>query len=255
MRAGDLIDLVAFHCHWVYTKDDRGSVLAEKYYSQDPEAVWNTLLSSSIELNDKIISMKEQVKPYNKRLAMTEGHFCIADGRDRGDVLSTWAAGVAYAKNLNVIARHSDVLDVATCADFFGNRWQVNAMMLPTPVHAGKAYLMPVGEVMGLYSAHSGKYAVKAECSDKDIDVTASIDGSKVYLHVVNTNAHSAINIPLEIEGRKIVKATAWEIKSEPWKEITQLDTECFLPQQNDINAETYTISAAGVAAIELELA
>ena len=252
---GDLIDLIAFHCHWVYTKNDRGIVLAEKYYNQNPETVWNTLLSSSAELNAKIISMKEQVKPYNKRLAMTEGHFCIADGRDRGDVLSTWAAGVAYAKNLNTIARHSDVLDVATCADFFGNRWQVNAMMLPTPVHAGKAYLMPVGEVMGLYSAHCGKYAVNADCSDKDVDVTASIDGNKVYLHIVNTNAHSSIQIPLEVEGKNIVKATAWEIKSDPWKEISQLDTECFIPQQNDIDAASYTIPAAGVAAIELELA
>ncbi|MBQ7396340.1 MAG: hypothetical protein IJW08_07360 [Lentisphaeria bacterium] len=252
---GDLIDLIAFHCHWGYSMNDKGVVLAKKFYKQDPELVWNTLLSSSKELDSKITAMKEQVKPYNKRLAMTEGHFCIFDGRDRGDVLSTWAAGVAYAKNLNVIARHSDVLDIATCADFFGNRWQVNAMMLPTPVHAGKAYLMPVGEVMGLYSAHCGKFAADAVCDDKDIDVTASVDGNKLYLHIVNTNAHHSVNVPLEVEDKKVVRATAWEIKSDPWHEINQLDTECFLPQKSEINTDNYTIAAAGVAAIELELA
>ena len=254
-KLGDLIDLVAFHSHWVFNNDERGHALAGNYCRQNPDKVWETLLSASKELDEKISSMKEQVKPYNKRLAMTEGHFCICDGRDRGDVLSTWAAGVAYAKNLNTIARHSDVLDIATCADFFGNRWQVNAMMLPTPVYAGKAYLMPVGEVMGLYSAHCGKFAAKAECSDRDVDVTASVDGNKVFLHIVNTNAHSAAKLPLEVANKKIVKAQAWGINSDPWKEINQLDTDCFLPCRKEINAEHYSIPAAGVAAVELELA
>lgn len=251
---GDMIDLIAFHSHWVYSRENGGEVLTDCYYRQDPEAVWNKMLSASKELDEKIISMKELVKPYNKRLAMTEGHFCIADGRDRGDILSSWAAGVAYAKNLNTIARHSDVLDIATCADFFGNRWQVNAMMLPTPVYAGKAYLMPVGEVMGLYSQHCGKFAVQAECSDKDVDVTASIDGNKMYLHIVNTNAHSAIPLKINASGRSIANAHAWEIASEPWKEINQLDTECFLPVKKEISPEKYIIPAAGVASVELEL-
>ena len=251
---GDQIDLIAFHSHWVLHKDNRGIVLAEQYTRQNPDSIWEVMLSTSKELDEKIRSMKEQVKPYNKRLAMTEGHFCIMDGRDRGDVLSTWAAGVAYAKNLNTIARHSDVLDIATCADFFGNLWQVNAMMLPTPVYAGKAYLMPVGEVMGLYSAHCGKSVVKAECADKDVDITASITGNKVYLHIVNTSAHSAANIPLEVEGKTIVKAEAWEIAANPWKEINQLDTECFLPVKRTIDPAVYTLPAAGVAAIELEI-
>ena len=252
---GDMIDLIAFHSHWVYDKNGKGIVLADQYTRQNPESVWEVMLSASKELDAKITSMKEQVKPYNKRLAMTEGHFCIVDGRDRGDILSSWAAGVAYAKNLNTIARHSDVLDIATCADFFGNRWQVNAMMLPTPVYAAKPYLMPVGEVMGLYSAHCGKFAVSAVCDDKDVDVTASVDGNKVYLHIVNTNAHCSASIPLEVEGKIIVKATAWEIKSDPWQEISQNNRMCFLPQKSEINANNYTIPAAGVAAVELELA
>ena len=86
-------------------------------------------------------------------------------------------------------------------------------MMLPTPVYAGKAYLMPVGEVMGLYSQHCGKFAVQAECSDKDVDVTASVDGNKMYLHIVNTNAHSAIPLKIDAGGRSIPPGTTAEAR------------------------------------------
>jgi hypothetical protein len=33
-------------------------------------------------------------------------------------------------------------LKIATLADFCGTRWQVNAVMIPTP--GGKSYMMPV---------------------------------------------------------------------------------------------------------------
>ena len=89
---------------------------------------------------------------------MTECHFAIP-GRDRCDVLSTWAAGVAYARILNNHQRHGDVLKIATAADFCGTRWQVNAVMIPVP-QGGKAYLMPVARVMQLYRHHIGSHAV-----------------------------------------------------------------------------------------------
>ena len=65
-------------------------------------------------------------------LAMTECHFVIP-GRDRGDVLASWAAGVSYARILNNHQRHGDVLKIATAADFCGTRWQNNAVIIPTP--------------------------------------------------------------------------------------------------------------------------
>ena len=253
-EAGDLIDLVAFHNHWVFHPGNNGIVLCDKFYKQNPETVWQVLMSAAGQINTKLSEMKEAVKPYGKRLAMTEGHFVICDGRDRGDVLSSWAAGVAYAKNLNTLSRYSDVLDIATCADFCGNRWQNNAMMLPTPVHAGKPYLLPVGEVMTLFSAHTGTFAADACCKNKEIDVTASIKGKKLFLHIVNTNPHFAAELPIAVTGKQIKSATAWEITADPWKEISQLDPECFLPQKRTIDPMHYTLPPAGVAAIELEL-
>lgn len=49
---------------------------------------------------------------------MTEGHFGIPC-RNRCGVISSRAAGVAYARCLNVQERNGDVLDIATPADFF----------------------------------------------------------------------------------------------------------------------------------------
>ena len=80
---------------------------------------------------------------------MTECHFAIP-GRDRCDVLSTWAAGVSYARILNNHQRHGDVLKIATAADFCGTRWQNNAVMIPVPKGDNRAYLQPVARVMAL---------------------------------------------------------------------------------------------------------
>ncbi len=251
---GDLIDLVAFHCHFARTRKQDGKALANHYYRQDPELVWNELTGACTQLDQKIVEMKKQVAPSGKRLAMTEGHFCIDDGRDRGDALSCWAAGVAYARNLNVIERHADVLDIATSADFFGNRWQVNAVMLPTPAYAGKPYLMPVGEVMKLFSGHVGEYAIPIDTLEAGVDATASMTGDTVYLHLVNTSSSNSVSIPLEVTGRNIRKVTAWEIAPGPWEDINMLDRDILQPQKREVEPGSYRLATAGVATLEIEL-
>ena len=92
-------------------------------------------------------------------LALTECHFVIP-GRDRGDVLASWAAGVSYARILNNHQRHGDVLKIATAADFCGTRWQNNAVIIPTPKGNNRAYLQPVARVMQLYRHHIGSHAI-----------------------------------------------------------------------------------------------
>ena len=251
---GELIDMVAFHCHFPSRRDLEGDVLADHYYHQSPQAVWDQLMNTCTRLDRKIEEMKMQVAPYGKRLAMTEGHYCIDDGRNRGDVLSCWAAGVSYARNLNVIERHADALEIATSADLLGNRWQVNAVMLPTPAYAGKPYLMPVGEVMRLFCRHSGESAVPVTSSDSSADVTASMTGDRIYLHVVNTKSDQSLSLPLRVAGRTIQKATAWEIAASPWAEVNMLDREIFQPRRRMIEPASYSIPPAGVAALELEL-
>ena len=100
---------------------------------------------------------------------MTECHFTIP-GRDRCDVLASWAAGVSYARILNNHQRHGDVLKIATAADFCGTRWQNNAVIIPTPKGNNRAYLQPVARVMRLYRHHCGSHAVQ---------VTGAPDGAR----------------------------------------------------------------------------
>ena len=176
---GSDVSHIAFHYHFGSALPD--SPLRDTEYRRDPSRTWEHLMSVPAMLDAKIREMKKQVAPSGKRLAMTEGHFALP-GRNRCDVLSSWMAGVAYARNLNVIFRHSDVLDIATMADFFGNRWQVNAILIPTPHGSGKPYLQPVGHVMRLFGKHRGEYAVDV-CGGHEADVTASVEEDGTILH------------------------------------------------------------------------
>lgn len=251
-ECGDLVDLIAFHCHYLYTKEDTARPLYGLEYRKDFDKTWACLMDTQKFVSDTITSLRKQVAPYGKRIAMTEGHYLI-EGRHRGDILSSWAVGVAYARILNCIERNADILEIATCADFFGNRWQVNAIMLPTPSWSGVPYLLPVGEVMGLFRKHTGTHSVPFQCSEPYADVTASMNDTRVYLHVVNTSKSSVLKLPLTVEGREIKRAKAWEIVADPQDEITPNTPMLFAPVERTIQPENYQLSPAGVAAIELD--
>ena len=140
-------------------------------YRRDVDATWQCLMDAWRFNDKKIREARESLEGRNFPLAMTECHFAIP-GRDRCDVLSTWAAGVSYGRILNNHQRHGDLLKVATAADFCGTRWQVNALKIPVP--GGDSYLMPVARVMKLYRHHIGKHAVKVARTPDDWDVVAS---------------------------------------------------------------------------------
>ncbi len=87
---------------------------------------------------EKIRMMREQAAGTGVPLALTECHLVLR-GAHPCEVLSlslsSWAAGVAMARML-VHSRHGDVLKIATAADFRSTRWQVNAVIIPTPGRA-----------------------------------------------------------------------------------------------------------------------
>ncbi|MBQ8508358.1 MAG: alpha-L-arabinofuranosidase [Clostridia bacterium] len=249
---GDKVEYIAFHHHF-------GSGLADSplygtEYRMDLDNTWRHLMNAYKSLEHKIAAMRAEAAPYGKRLAMTEGHFALP-GRNRCEVLSSWAAGVSYARCLNTIERAADIIDIATMADFFGNRWQVNAMILPTPSRYGKPYLQPVGEVMKLFRHHIGTHAVDITPAE-GVDMTASIseDGKKLYLHLANTDAHEAKSLELTAGGAPVKWFTAYEIAAEPFVEITELTPDLFKPTEYTEKGSTYLLPPAAVAAIEIPL-
>lgn len=196
--------------------------------------------------------MREQVGDDPTPLALTECHFALP-GRNRCEVLSSWAAGVSNARLLNVHERHGDRLKIATLADFCGTRWQVNAIMIPVP--GGQSFMMPVARVMSLYRHHSGDEAVDVTQTPDGLDIAASRHADKLFLHVVNTNRRQSVATQIAIAGMQIASGRIFELTGDPEHEIIRAEpngvtlSEKALPQDG-----RWSFPAASVSAVELDV-
>lgn len=249
--AGDVIDYVALHHHFNFW--DEGSPLFNlNYRKEDYALVWENLINAFTSLQAHIDEVREEISPYRKRIAITEGHFDIKS-RNRSDLLSSWAAGVAYGRCLNVLERNGDIVDIATMADFFGNRWQVNAVMIPTPHGKRRPYLQPVGWVMSLFRRHMGEHAVSVK-APSGLDISVSRTGKRLFLHAVNINMDKAVKSSIKVEGMNIKSGTVYEIKADPQLEITEFTPDLFSPSVREMKGSGWEFPAASVTAMELEL-
>jgi alpha-L-arabinofuranosidase len=244
-RAGESIDYVAFHHLF-----DPGAPLNDSEYAGDRSATWDALMASVKKHEQKLIEMRAQVEKTKFALALTECHFTMR-GRNRCDLNSAWATGVAYARFHNLHHRHGDLLKIANIGDFCGTRWQTNVIMIPTP--GGKSYLMPVAKVAALYRKHMGRHFVRVDTSVADLDVTASRTGERFCLHVVNTNRTRAVTCRLAVQGSTIVSARAFAIAVDPFVEITSAESDPMRVDEKKINLDAgHQFPPASVTAVEL---
>lgn len=249
--AGEQLQYLAFHHMWAPKEKD--SVLRDNEYRKDPAKTWEQLMQVYRLHEEKIVSMRQQTAGSRLPLALTECHLALR-GRNRCEVLSSWAAGVAMARVLNTHTRHGDVLKIATAADFCGTRWQVNAVIIPTP--GGKAYLQPVARVMSLYRHHVGRQAVKVISAPDGLDITASRTNQRLYLHVVNTHRTRSVDVQLNVPSQTIRGGTLHEIAAEPEFEILQTCPDAFTPASRALPSNgAWTVPAASVSAVEIDLA
>jgi alpha-L-arabinofuranosidase len=246
--AGGDIKYLAFHPHFDSGLPD--SPLKGTEYRKDPERTWQHLMHAWKLTADKIAAMRQEIAGYDVGLAITESHFYLYP-HNTCQVLRSWAAGVADARVLNVHERNGDVVKMATLADFCGNRWTVNAVMI-----AGQlSYLMPVGRVMSLYRRHVGKQEVGLADVPADLDVTASRTGDTIFLHVVNVNRTEAVRVELAVEGMKIAGGKVFQIADDPRREIDETCADLFKPVELALPAGgEWTFPAASVSAVELEV-
>jgi alpha-L-arabinofuranosidase len=252
--AGEHVEMLAFH-HMFDPDDEERPVLRGEAYRRDAEATWRQLMKAW-EINDrKIRAVRDSLGPRRKPLAMTECHFTVP-GRDRGDVNSTWATGVAYARILNNHQRHGDLLKIATVADFCGTRWQNNAVIIPVPKGQGRAYLQPVARVMRLYRHHLGSHAIEVKDAPDGLDVAASRRGGTLYLHVVNTHRTRAVKVNLRIVGAEVRGGRVLEIADDPMVEVTLLNSDEVMrvAEKAMPDATGWEFPAASVSAVELTL-
>ncbi len=257
MSEVDGIDIIAFHHHFGSGLPD--SPLCGTKYRDNYENTWVHLMNAYKSMEERFAVMRADCG--NKRLAMTEGHFAV-NGRNRNEVLSSWGAGVAYARCHNVLMRNSDVLDIATLADFFGTSWQVNALMIPNNIpqraplpgmHPKTPYLQPVGSVMSLFGHHQGKYDLDISYNGA-IDAVASKTANTVYIHAANTDMNSAQTLKIDLGGIKIKQARMYYIAAKADTEITVDTPDCFAVKETVFDNDSVILPPAAVAAIEIEL-
>jgi hypothetical protein len=252
-EAGQDIDYVAFHHMFDPGEGRTNSPVRNNEYRKDAGATWDVLMNGYRIHQEKIDKMRNEVAPYKMPLALTECHYSI-DGRNRCEVLSSWAAGVSYARIMNLHERNGDILKIATMADFCGTRWQVNALMIPVPT--GEAYLMPTAKVMQLYRQHTGKHFVKIKATPPQLDVTASRTAGKIFLHVVNTSRTTAVSCNFSIGDLKVSAGKAFEIAADPSYEIISATGDLLKPKERTITInEPFRFAPASVTAVELILA
>jgi len=253
--AGEHVNYLAFH-HMFDPDNPRQPVLRGELYRRDPDAAWAQLMAAWQTADAKIRSARESLGGRKIPLAMTECHF-VVPGRDRGDVVASWAAGVSYARILNTHQRHGDALKIATAADFCGTRWQNNAVIIPTPKGNTRAYLQPVARVMQLYRHHIGSHAIQVARTPDGLDVVASRRGNTVYLHVANTQRTRSVSAPIRIAGAALRSGRVFEIADDPAVEVSYLNASDVMKTVEKPYAagSTWTFPAASVSALELTIA
>lgn len=248
--AGEQLQYLAFHNGFGPGGED--SPLRGNDYRKNPARTWDYLMRTCHAQEQRIKDVRQQAARFRIPLALTECHFGLP-GRNRCEVLSTWATGVANARVLNVHERNGDVLKIATLADFCGTRWQNNAVMIPVP--GGRSFLMPVAMVMRLYRKHAGKEAVTVLQTPNDLDATASRTGDRLFLHVVNTNRTRPVKAAFRVQGRTMAKGRVYWYGLEPEFEIFEYRSEHTIPRESALDDPwAWTFPAASVSAVELEL-
>jgi alpha-L-arabinofuranosidase len=252
--AGEHIQYLAFH-HMFDPDSTRQPVLRGELYRRDPDAAWEQLMKAWEVTDAKIRTVRDSLGERKLPLAMTECHF-VVPGRDRGDVLATWAAGVAYARILNNHQRHGDALKIATAADFCGTRWQNNAVIIPTPRGNNRAYLQPVARVMRLYRHHIGSHAIDVRAAADGLDVVASRRDDTVYLHIANIKRARSVRAEIQIAGLHVRSGRVFEIAADPAVEVSYLNDADVMRTEEKLftpNRE-WEFPAASVSAVELQI-
>jgi alpha-N-arabinofuranosidase len=250
--AGEHIQYLAFHHMFNPYRSEKDSPLRGIEYRKDPDRTWEYLMNSYKAHERRVRGVCEEAKDIPIPLAMTECHFALP-GRNRCEVLSTWAAGVAYARMANVHERYGDKLKIATLADFCGTRWQVNAVMIPVP--GGQSFMMPVARIMSLYRHHQGEQAIDVSNCPDELDVAASITGDRVYLHVVNTQRKQSVDASLQVADKGIKSGRAFTLAADPEFEVFEHRDDVLEPVEKALPTNgRWTFPAASVSAVELDL-
>ena len=255
-RAGEYIDSVAIHMMGQSPKRPN-TVLKGLRYQAAPEQAWEELLELSDTVERRVTEIEQAVEAAGSRagIAITEGHLSLAP-HNANPILYEWLSSAYHARSLNIYQRHGARVKIATAADFEGNRWTNNAVILPVP--RGRSYLMPVGSIARLFRRHNGTHGVAVRSTPGGLDIAASRTGDTVYLHVANLRYRAAVEAGFAVDGMRIAGGRVVEIAPENLRaSVSQDEPETFRPREAALPGgpdPKWRFPAGSVSVVELTL-
>jgi hypothetical protein len=254
-HAGEYLDYVAIHLMGQSPRRP-DTVLRGLRYQAAPERAWEELIELSNNVEKRVSEVENAVPAAGMGIAVTEGHLSLSP-HNANPILAEWLSAVYHARSLNTYQRHGARVKIATAADFQGNRWTVNAVMLQTP--RGVSYLMPVGSIARLFKRYNGKQGVGMKSAPAGLDIAASRTGSRVYLHVVNLNYSRSVPAAFAVDGMTIRDGMVhWIAPADLRQYVNQDQPNVFRPVETPLTPAAgfqWSFPPGCVAAVELECA
>jgi alpha-N-arabinofuranosidase len=254
-RAGEHIDYVAIHMMGQNPRRP-DTVLKGQRYQQDPARAWEELKELANNVETRVAELVDVLDGLRAThgIAITEGHLSLSP-HNANPILTEWLSAVYHARSLNIYQRHGARVKIATAADFEGNRWTVNAVLLETP--GRMSYLTPAGSVMRLFGRHNGTHAVTVRSGPSELDVAASRKSGKIFLHVANLSFSSPVETSFAVEGFRILGGSVYEIAPEdPRQAVGPDQPDVFAPRVRALEpgSVNWRFPARSVSAVELDL-
>uniref|UniRef100_Q01ZD8 Alpha-L-arabinofuranosidase-like protein n=1 Tax=Solibacter usitatus (strain Ellin6076) TaxID=234267 RepID=Q01ZD8_SOLUE len=252
-RAGEYLDCVAIHMMGQNPKRP-DTVLKGLRYEHDPERAWEELLELADNVEKRVTELEQTIAGFDKRIgiAITEGHLSLSP-HNANPILYEWLSAAYHARSLNIYQRHGARVKIATAADFQGNRWTNNAVMLQTP--RGVTYLMPVGSIARLFKRHNGTHGVTVKAAPPGLDIAASRAGNKVYLHIANLEYRKTVEARFALEGLAVNSGRVFQIAPGNLREAVNQDQPNVFAEKESPLTGSWRFPAGAVAAVELEVA
>jgi hypothetical protein len=118
---------------------------------------------------------------------------------------------------------------------------------------------MPTGAVARLFKRHNGTHGVAVKTQPSNLDIAASREGNRFFLHVANMHYSRSIETTFAVEGGTVTGGRVFEIAPEnPRQEISPLNPEVFKPREHELphgEILKWRFPARSVSAVELNCA
>ena len=254
-RAGEYIDWVAIHMMG-QTPRRPDTVLNSLRYQNQPEQAWAELLDLSQNVEKRLTELEQSIAAAGSTagIAVTEGHLSL-NPHNTNPLLFEWLSAAYHARSLNIYQRHGAKVQVATAADFQGNRWTNTAVMLPTP--RGNSFLMPVGSIARLFKKYNGRQGLEVKSAPAGLDIAASRSGNTIFLHVANLEYRRPIEAALAVDGMLVAGGRVYEIAPEdPRAYVSEDQPDVFRPQERALPPAAvikWRFPARSVSAVQME--